>query len=80
MSLHSYHYSRKLLVKDPPFYALIMCAIAKADTDNLRKLIQLFPAVVLEYKERYNSPLGILPSDEVEDIESVKQRIQELEI
>ncbi len=80
MSLHSYHYSRKLLVKDPPFYALIMCAIAKADTENLKKITQLWPAVVLEYKERYSSPLGILPSDEVEDIESVKQRIQELEI
>ena len=34
MSLHSYWASIKLSKDDPPFSALIMAALRKADTDN----------------------------------------------
>ncbi len=51
------------MVDDPPFYALIMAAMTKADTDNLLKLQHAFPDVWVELQARYNAVRGILASD-----------------
>ena len=66
MSIYDFHYSMKLSTYDPPFYALLMCMIRKADTDNLRKIESVFPEVVKEFVERYRSPLGKLATDDIE--------------
>jgi hypothetical protein len=60
MSFHEYVVSRELAAIDPPFYALIMAAVRKADTINLVKLRAAFPQVVAEFEDRYNAPGGKL--------------------
>jgi hypothetical protein len=64
MSLYDYHVSLELAKQDVPFYALLMAAIRKADTDNLQKLSFVFPQLVAEFRARYNAPGGKLPQDD----------------
>jgi len=63
MGLYSYKQSQELSKNDPDFDALIMAAIRKADTMNLMILQHAFPMLVMEFKERYNAPGGILDID-----------------
>ena len=65
MSLYDYQISIELAKADPPFYALIMAAIRKADDVNLVRLDRVFPHIVNEFKRRYHAPGGMLPEDEV---------------
>jgi hypothetical protein len=63
MSYHEYMVSREMTSTDPPFYALIMCAMRKADTTNAAKLRAAFPDVWNEFQARYNAPGGVLADD-----------------
>jgi hypothetical protein len=63
MSLHEYRCSRELADADPPFYALVMAAMRRADTGNLAKLTAAYPDVYVELQARYNAPGGRLPTD-----------------
>jgi hypothetical protein len=64
MSLYDYKCSKQLLVQsDPPFYALIMAAMRKADTFNTQILRSAFPLVYDELHQRYNAPGGLLPDE-----------------
>lgn len=63
MSLYDYRAARQIVVIDPPFYALIMAAIGKADTQNAALLRMVFPEVYRECEDRYNAPGGMLPGD-----------------
>jgi hypothetical protein len=63
MSYHEYMVSRELTSTDPPFYALIMCAMRKADTTNAAKLRAAFPDVWNEFQARYNAPGGVLADE-----------------
>lgn len=63
MSLHEYHVSREIARSDPPFYALIMAAMRKADTVNGARLADAFPEIAGEFFARYHAPLGVLPDD-----------------
>lgn len=65
MSLYDYQQSLDIAKNDPPFYALIMAALRKADSDNLDKLASAFPETVTELRRRYNAPGGQLPEDDV---------------
>jgi len=78
MSLHSYHVSKKVLKSDPPFYALIMAAMRKADTDNLARLKAEWPEVYAELEARYNAPMGLLPEDGPVDKIILARQIREL--
>jgi len=78
MSLHSYHVSKKVLMSDPPFYALIMAAMRKADTDNLARLKAEWPEVYAELEARYNAPMGLLPEDGPVDKAILARQIREL--
>ena len=64
---HSYDKSKELdhaLYKmDTPFYAIVMCLMHRADTDNLGMLQMCWPDVWRELQMRYNSPRGIIPGD-----------------
>lgn len=60
MSLFDYQCSMELLMEDPPFDALIMAAMRKADTTNAARLRGAFPDVWTELQERYNAPGGLL--------------------
>ena len=55
--------SQELGKNDPPFYALIMAAIRKADTGNTERLKACWPEVWEEMCKRYHAPGGILPED-----------------
>jgi hypothetical protein len=55
--------SLKLSAADPPFYALIMAAMRKADADNLFNLQRVFPWVWLELRDRYDAPGGKLGNE-----------------
>lgn len=70
MSLYDYRSSLKILREDYLFYALIMAAMRRADTDNLNRLKIAFPDTWNELKERYNAPGGIIKSDGIEGKES----------
>jgi len=75
--LVDYHISLKLHMKDIPFYALIMAAMRKADSDNIEKLKQAFPDIWAELQKRYNAPGGIIKSDKIEiPIEEVLENIE----
>lgn len=63
MSLHEYMVSKELDRDDPPFYALIMAASRKADSDNFEALERAFPECIAEFRARYNAPGGRLPED-----------------
>lgn len=63
MSLYDYRVSREIAKADPPFYALIMAAMAKADTRNQILLRSAWPEVWAEAEARYNAPGARLPSD-----------------
>jgi hypothetical protein len=60
VSLHEYEYAQGLYQLDPPFHALLMAAMKKADADNLRKLRETWPGVYAEMKERDQQPGGKL--------------------
>ena len=63
MSRFDYEWSKRAMVDDPPFFGLIMAAMRKADTDNLARLVRLYPGVWAELQSRYHAPGGILPGD-----------------
>jgi len=56
------------LRNDPPFYALIMAAMRKADSSNTDKLAAAFPDVWGELKARYHAPGGLLPSEQQKEV------------
>lgn len=63
MSYHEYLAAKEILAADPPFYALLMAAIHKADTDNSEKLKEAWPELWLETYQRYNAPGGLFPHE-----------------
>ena len=68
MSFYDYEVSKLIsagtcTVPDPPFAALIMAAIRKADTDNVAKIELAWPRIYKEFVERYHAPGGILPDE-----------------
>jgi len=64
--LHAYMVSIELRKDDPPISSLIFAAIRKADDQNLARLTLAFPALVEEFRERYNAPGGRIGT-EVDD-------------
>lgn len=63
MSLYDYEYARHIILEDPPFHALIMAAMYKADNMNAEKLRTAFPSIWGELQQRYNAPRGLLPGE-----------------
>lgn len=63
MDLYNYKAGLELMKTDPPFYALIQCAMRKADTVNELKLRTMWPEVWDDLKARYNAPGGVLPGE-----------------
>ena len=63
MSLFDYRAAQAIVKSDPPFFALIMAAMRKADTVNLAKLRASFPDTYREVEARYNAAGAILPED-----------------
>ena len=55
---------RGTCTEEPEFYALIMAAMRRADTDNLEKLKAAWPGVWTELEQRYNAPGGYLSMEE----------------
>lgn len=64
MSLFDYETSKKIVLADPPFYAVIMAAMRMADSENLAKLTFAFPHVWEELRARYNAPGGVLQHEQ----------------
>ena len=83
MSLYDYRASQRLGVGDPPFYALIMAAMRKADSDNTALLRSVFPDTWKELQARYNAPGGCITAGELAalkaEIAADRQREQEQE-
>ena len=63
MSRYDYEISQELAAKDYPFYALIMAAMRRADTDNAELLRSAWPQIWYELKERYNAPGGVISGE-----------------
>ena len=63
MSKYDYDLSKQISESDPPFYALIMAAMRKADTYNRVRLASAYPHVWEELQARYNAPGGLLPAE-----------------
>lgn len=63
MSRYDYEAARRIVADDPPFYALVMAAMQRADTFNALKLRHAFPEVWNEVDQRYNAPGAVLPGD-----------------
>ena len=63
MSYHDYKKSQEIAAEGYTFYALIMAAMRKADTDNLSALTGAFPKVHDELIERYNAPGGLVKDE-----------------
>lgn len=65
MSFYDYKASQRLSLNDPPFYALVMTAMRKADSQNLALLRGCWPDVYEELQMRYNAPGGVLAGEVV---------------
>lgn len=63
VSHYDYEVSNQIAIADPPFYALIMAAMRRADSRNLARLAAAFPDTFNELEARYNAPGGLLPTD-----------------
>jgi hypothetical protein len=63
VSYYDYLISKQLGASNPPFFALIMAAMRKADSGNAVALRHAWPDVWEEMFARYNAPGGRLPSD-----------------
>jgi len=63
MSLYDYEISKQLSKDDPPFAAIIMAALRKADSNNFMLLEAAWPEITAEMKARYNAPEGRLEGD-----------------
>lgn len=63
MSYYDYKVSQEIAASDPPFYALIMAAARKADTENAALLRQAWPETIMEFATRYHAPGGLLPGE-----------------
>jgi len=63
MSHYDYRRSIQIAIQNEPFYALIMAAMRQADTNNLERLREAFPAVYDELVQRINAPNGVLPEE-----------------
>lgn len=63
MSLFDYILSREIEEAAPPFYALIMAAMRRADSNNIVLLRQVFPDVYDELEARYHCPGGKLTGE-----------------
>lgn len=63
MSRYDYEVSKQIAAQDPPFDALIMAALRKADSTNADILQAAFPAVCKELVDRYEAPGGRLAGD-----------------
>lgn len=61
--LYDFKVASQIAATDPPFDALIMAAVIKADDGNLGRLRDAFPTLVAETTARYHAPGGRLPSD-----------------
>jgi len=66
MSLYDYRMSQIISREDPPFFALIMAAIRRADSYNRRLLQRAFPEIYNELQARYNAPNGELESEQLD--------------
>ena len=64
MSRYDYEKSREIATQDPPFAALIMAAMRKADSRNAEILRAAYPGMWEELRARYDAPGGILPGEE----------------
>jgi len=79
IGLHSYHKALRLHRRDEPFYALIMAAMLKADSDNIAKLREAWPHVHEELDRRYNARrLGVLPEDGQVNMEVLAEQVAAL--
>jgi hypothetical protein len=67
VSILDYLWSRWLdaSLDGPGFVALVMLAMRRADTDNLAALAGAFPEIARELRRRYDSPAGLLESDQL---------------
>ena len=63
MSYYDYRAALEMSKEDPPFYALIMAAMLKADTENTARLKAMWPETWSELDARYHAPGGVLPSE-----------------
>jgi hypothetical protein len=64
MSLYDYRISQDIAMRDEPFYALVMAAMRRADSDNAELLRLAWPDVWGELLARYNAPGGLLPGED----------------
>lgn len=63
MSKYDYDVSRRISAEDPPFYALLMCCMRKADNTNKAKLRRAWPEIWQELEARYWAPDGVLETE-----------------
>ncbi|TAK32300.1 MAG: hypothetical protein EPO40_02955 [Myxococcaceae bacterium] len=61
--LFDYRVATQLAASDPPFDALVMAAVMKADSTNRARLGVAFPELVAETTARYVAAGGLLDTD-----------------
>ena len=64
MTHHDYKVSQQIEAEKYPFYALIMAAMRKADSENAGKLRSLWPDTSVELNYRYWSAGGFVPGED----------------
>ena len=63
MSRNDYEVAKQIESANPPFYALIMAAMRKADSANASLLQHAWPETVAELNYRYWSAGGFMPGE-----------------
>ena len=64
MSRHDYRVSLELVRSGVPYCALLLAALARADSTNYQRLAAAFPDVAQELAERAAAPGNMLSSEQ----------------
>ena len=63
MSRYDYQASLEVSSEDPPFGALVMALMRKADMMNQVRIRAAWPEIWKEFRERCDSPGGLIDAD-----------------
>ena len=76
LDLFAFRRGMEISRTDPPFAALIVAALHKADGRNAAVIRAAFPSIAEEAQARYDAPGDLLPGDPgYEEVQAVRRRM-----
>lgn len=67
LDVHAFRLGMGIARQDPPFAALILAALYRADSTNARIIRAVFPTIAATGQARYDAPGGVLHGEQSAD-------------